>query len=137
LSRTFSPPFLPASRTVIDPLPSLSFSAIAPSSPSPLLATRALALVDQLAHLLPALAADLLVELVPALVAHCLAALAADLAVERRPVTLLGGLPALLAALAAGFADGHVAFRDPASGHRLLAPGASAPPSCPLRSGRA
>src|SRR5205807_811669 len=63
------------------------------------------------AHLLAALAADLLVELVAALVAHGLAALATDLLVERRAVALLGRLAALLAALAAGLAHGHVAGR--------------------------
>src|SRR5712691_6077009 len=68
-----------------------------------LLADHALALLDQLAHLLPALVADLRVEGGPARSAHGLSALSADLLVEG-PAALLRDFHA---AFAAGLCHGH------------------------------
>src|SRR5262245_45033089 len=85
-----------------------------PSPCSLSLLHRLLAGLDQLADLLPALVADLLVELVPALVAHGLAALAADLLVELVPALVAD----LLTTLAARLADRHRSFVF--LGHRTL-----------------
>src|SRR5687767_10901439 len=69
-------------------------------------ALRGLSGLDQLAHLLAALVADLLVELVPTGVADRLPALLPDVLVELGAA----GVAHLLAALPAGLADGHSAL---------------------------
>src|SRR5437588_11584729 len=63
----------------------------------------ALARLDQLTDLLSALVADLLVELVPTLIAHRLSAFAADLLVKLVPALITH----LLSALPTGLAAGH------------------------------
>src|SRR4030042_5571059 len=59
--------------------------------------TAGLAALDEFLHLLAALVADLLVELMAVFLAGGLSALRADLLVKRGAVALAGGLPAFLA----------------------------------------